>query len=170
MRLSFSFKAKDWIQLSLHDFENCFLSYAKLVLVRRRAARLFPEVDVTEELVRTVETVLAKKATDRSVAERKAETACRTAISRLFTRFDISNLEPRGGSNKITSAEKTAKQAAEAIPGSEPIRVTATEFGREVAWYQNLAIGKPIIVTRSGHDRTVLISAAEYGRLKRRVR
>lgn len=50
------------------------------------------------------------------------------------------------------------------------IRVSATEFSKEVGRFQNLALNQPVIVTRNGRDRTVLISAKEYERLKRRDR
>ena len=50
------------------------------------------------------------------------------------------------------------------------IRVSSTEFGKEVGRYQDLALSQPVIVTRNGRDRTVMISADEYRRLKRRDR
>ncbi len=50
------------------------------------------------------------------------------------------------------------------------IRVSSTEFGKEVGRYQDVALSQPVIVTRNGRDRTVMISAEEYVRLKRRDR
>jgi PHD/YefM family antitoxin component YafN of YafNO toxin-antitoxin module len=50
------------------------------------------------------------------------------------------------------------------------IRVSSTEFGKEVGRYQDMALAQPVIVTRNGRDRTVMISAGEYMRLKRRDR
>jgi hypothetical protein len=50
------------------------------------------------------------------------------------------------------------------------IRVSSTEFGKEVGRYQDLALSQPVVVTRNGRDRTVIISADEYLRLKRRDR
>ena len=50
------------------------------------------------------------------------------------------------------------------------IRVSSTEFGTEVSRYQDMALDQPVIVTRNGRDRTVMISADEYTRLKRRDR
>lgn len=50
------------------------------------------------------------------------------------------------------------------------IRVSSTEFGKEVGRYQDVALSRPVIVTRNGRDRTVMISAEEYARLKRRDR
>jgi len=50
------------------------------------------------------------------------------------------------------------------------VRVSAGEFGREVGRYQDMALTQPVIVTRNGRDRTVMISVEEYNRLKRRDR
>jgi prevent-host-death family protein len=50
------------------------------------------------------------------------------------------------------------------------IRVSSTEFGKEVGRYQDAALTQPVIVTRNGRDRTVMISAEEYERLKRHDR
>ena len=50
------------------------------------------------------------------------------------------------------------------------VRVTAGEFGKEVGRYQDMAQSQPVIVTRNGRDRTVMISIDEYKRLKRRDR
>jgi hypothetical protein len=50
------------------------------------------------------------------------------------------------------------------------IRVSSTEFGKEVGRYQDIALAQPVVVTRNGRDRTVMISADEYVRLKRRDR
>lgn len=52
----------------------------------------------------------------------------------------------------------------------DSIRVSATEFSKEVGRYQDLALNQAVIVTRNGRDRTVMISAEEYQRLKRRDR
>jgi len=53
---------------------------------------------------------------------------------------------------------------------TEMIRVSSTEFGKEVGRYQDVALSQPVIVTRNGRDRTVMISIEEYQRLKRRDR
>lgn len=53
---------------------------------------------------------------------------------------------------------------------SAMLRVSSTEFGKEVGRYQDLALSQPVVVTRNGRDRTVMISAEEYLRLKRRDR
>lgn len=53
---------------------------------------------------------------------------------------------------------------------TDMIRVSSTEFGKEVGRYQDMALSQPVVVTRNGRDRTVMISAVEYARLKRRDR
>ncbi len=49
-------------------------------------------------------------------------------------------------------------------------RVSSSEFQRKVGLYQDLALSEPLIVTRNGRDKIVVLSAEEYGRLKRRDR
>jgi len=51
-----------------------------------------------------------------------------------------------------------------------PLRVTSGEFQRRIGQYADLALTRPVTITRNGRDRTVLISAEEYARLKRRDR
>ena len=50
------------------------------------------------------------------------------------------------------------------------IRVSSNEFGKELGRYQDAALIEPVVVTQDGRDRTVMISAEEYQRLKRRDR
>ncbi len=50
------------------------------------------------------------------------------------------------------------------------IRVSATEVIKEFGRYQDVALSKAVVVTRNGRDRTVMISADEYRRLKQRDR
>lgn len=50
------------------------------------------------------------------------------------------------------------------------VRVSSTDFQREVGRYADMALSQPVTVTRNGRDRTVMISAEEYQRLKRRDR
>lgn len=50
------------------------------------------------------------------------------------------------------------------------IRVTSTEFSKEVGRYQDAALAQPVVVTRNGRDRTVMISVDEYRRSRRRDR
>jgi prevent-host-death family protein len=46
------------------------------------------------------------------------------------------------------------------------VRVSSTEFQREVGRFQDVALVEPVVVTRNGRDRTVMISAEEYKRLR----
>lgn len=50
------------------------------------------------------------------------------------------------------------------------IQVSAAEFQRNFGRYQDEALREPVMVTRNGRQRTVLISTEEYHRLKRRDR
>lgn len=50
------------------------------------------------------------------------------------------------------------------------IKVSAAEFQRHIGRYQDLALTQAVAVTRNGRERTVLISADEYQRLKHRDR
>lgn len=47
---------------------------------------------------------------------------------------------------------------------------SAAEFQRRIGHYQDRALVEPIMVTRNGRERLVLISADEFRRLKRRDR
>ena len=47
------------------------------------------------------------------------------------------------------------------------VRVPAAEFQKNVGRYSDVALTQPVTVTRNGRDRTVLVSADEYQRLKR---
>ncbi len=50
------------------------------------------------------------------------------------------------------------------------IKVPAAEFQRHIGHYQDVALTQPVAVTRNGRERTVMISAEEFHRLKRRDR
>ena len=50
------------------------------------------------------------------------------------------------------------------------VRISATEFQKNAGHYTDVALTQPVTVTRNGRDRTVVISADEYQRLKRRDR
>ncbi|GAA0761820.1 type II toxin-antitoxin system Phd/YefM family antitoxin [Ideonella azotifigens] len=50
------------------------------------------------------------------------------------------------------------------------LKVTSSEFQRNIARYQDVALTQGVAVTHHGRERTVLISAEEYHRLKRRDR
>jgi prevent-host-death family protein len=53
---------------------------------------------------------------------------------------------------------------------SEAVTVTAAEFQRNLGKYQDVALTRPVAITKNGRERTFLISADEYDRLKRRDR
>ena len=52
----------------------------------------------------------------------------------------------------------------------ETLRISSTQFQRQFGLYQDIALTQAVTVTRDGRDRTVMISAEEYARLKRRDR
>jgi prevent-host-death family protein len=52
----------------------------------------------------------------------------------------------------------------------DAVIVTSAEFHRNIGTYQDLALTKTVAITKNGRERTVLISAEEYARLKRRDR
>ena len=52
----------------------------------------------------------------------------------------------------------------------DTVTVTSAEFHRNIGTYQDLALTRTVTITKNGRDRTVLISAEEYARLKRRDR
>jgi len=53
------------------------------------------------------------------------------------------------------------------LPG---LKVSAAELQRNIGRYQDIALTQPVVVTRNGRERTVIISVEEYRRLKRRDR
>jgi prevent-host-death family protein len=53
---------------------------------------------------------------------------------------------------------------------SDAVVVSAAEFHRNIGKYQDIALTKPVAITKNGRERTVLLSAEEYARLKRRDR
>jgi prevent-host-death family protein len=53
---------------------------------------------------------------------------------------------------------------------NEIVTVTAAEFHRNVGVYQDMALSRPVSITKNGRERTVLLSAEEFHRLKRRDR
>ena len=52
----------------------------------------------------------------------------------------------------------------------ETLTVTSAEFQRNIGVYQDEALTKTVAITKNGRPRTVLISAEEYSRLRRRDR
>ena len=49
-------------------------------------------------------------------------------------------------------------------------KVTSTEFKNSVGRYQDAAQAAPVTITKNGRPHTVMLSAAEYERLKARDR
>lgn len=50
------------------------------------------------------------------------------------------------------------------------VKVSSAEFQKNFGRYQDVALTQPVMVTRNGRDRMVMLSAEEYHRLKRRDR
>ena len=50
------------------------------------------------------------------------------------------------------------------------MRVTTAEFIRNYGALADKALSEPVTITKNGHDRLVVVSAEEYGRLMRRDR
>ena len=50
------------------------------------------------------------------------------------------------------------------------MKISSAEFQKNIGRYQDVALTQPVTVTKNGRERTVLISADEYQRLKRRDR
>ena len=54
------------------------------------------------------------------------------------------------------------------MPRKEGVTTTAGELVRGFSHYSDVALAKPVIVTKNGRPRNVLISVEEYERLKQR--
>ena len=50
------------------------------------------------------------------------------------------------------------------------IKIPDAEFQRHIGRFQDVALIQPVAVTRNGRERTVMISAEAYDRLKRHDR
>lgn len=53
---------------------------------------------------------------------------------------------------------------------SAPLRISTAEFIKKFGELADLALAEPLRITKHGRDRLVVLSAAEYDRLKRRDR
>jgi prevent-host-death family protein len=51
---------------------------------------------------------------------------------------------------------------------ADRVTTTAGDLVRQFAHYSDVALTQPVIVTRNGRPRNVLLSVAEYERLKQR--
>lgn len=56
------------------------------------------------------------------------------------------------------------------MSNEDKVSVSEAEFHSNVGVYQDIALTKPVTITKNGRERTVLLSAQEYARLKRRDR
>ena len=50
------------------------------------------------------------------------------------------------------------------------VTVSSAEFQKNIGRYQDVALTQAVTITRNGRERTVMISAEEYRRLKKRDR
>lgn len=56
------------------------------------------------------------------------------------------------------------------LGANDMVKVSSAEFQKNIGRYQDVALVQPVTITRNGRERTVMISAEEYHRLKRRDR
>jgi prevent-host-death family protein len=54
------------------------------------------------------------------------------------------------------------------MPTKKKTVTSAGEFVRAFSHYSDVALAEPVIITKNGRPRNILISAAEYDRLKKR--
>ncbi|HEY4344543.1 MAG TPA: type II toxin-antitoxin system prevent-host-death family antitoxin [Parvibaculum sp.] len=54
------------------------------------------------------------------------------------------------------------------MPKSENVTATAGELVRQFSHYSDISLAHPVIVTKNGRPRNVLLSVDEYERLKQR--
>jgi prevent-host-death family protein len=50
----------------------------------------------------------------------------------------------------------------------DPVVTTAGDLVRQFSHYSDIALARPVMVTKNGRPRTVLLSVEEYERLKQR--
>jgi prevent-host-death family protein len=56
------------------------------------------------------------------------------------------------------------------VDGVAMLRISSGELQRRIGSVQDTALTQPVTITNNGRDRLVMMSAAEYRRLKRRDR
>ncbi len=56
------------------------------------------------------------------------------------------------------------------MANDQRVVTTAGDLVRQFAHYSDVALGQPVVVTKNGRPRNVLISVDEYERLKKRDR
>jgi PHD/YefM family antitoxin component YafN of YafNO toxin-antitoxin module len=72
--------------------------------------------------------------------------------------------------DRDTSSSQPVDRTIRSMSIYDRVTVSAAEFHRNVGLYQDIALIKPVTIIKNGRERTVLISAQEYARLKRRDR
>ena len=53
---------------------------------------------------------------------------------------------------------------------TDPLKATSEKVAKNFGAYQDMALGAPVTVTKFGRDSVVILSVAEYRRLKTRDR
>lgn len=72
--------------------------------------------------------------------------------------------------DRDTSSSRPVDRTILGMSIEHRVTVSAAEFHRNVSLYEDIALTKPVTITKNGRERTVLLSAQEYARLKRRDR
>jgi prevent-host-death family protein len=72
--------------------------------------------------------------------------------------------------DRDTSSTQPVNRIIRGMSIEDRVTVSAAEFHRDVGLYQDIALTKPVTITKNGRERAVLLSAQEYARLKRRDR
>jgi PHD/YefM family antitoxin component YafN of YafNO toxin-antitoxin module len=72
--------------------------------------------------------------------------------------------------DRDTSSTQPVNRTIRAMSIEDRVTVSAAEFHRNVGLDQDIALTKPVTIRDNGRERTVLRSAQEYARLKRRDR
>ena len=72
--------------------------------------------------------------------------------------------------DRDTSSTQPVNRTMRGMGIEDRVTVSAAEFDRNVGLYLDIALTKPVTITKNGRERTVLLSAQEYARLKRRDR
>lgn len=87
-------------------------------------------------------------------------------------RFACAPSSPGGAvqMDRDTSSTQPVNCTIRGMSIEDSVTVSAAEFRRNVGLYQDIALTKPVTITKNGREWTVLLSAQEYARLKRRDR
>ena len=133
---------------------------AALQLVAKRELKLgmvtshMPWDNLDDEEARAAaEALLAKPHKLRNETEAKAENRARTALSRLFTKYGITNWESRGGSEEAKAARKAKAEAKAATEAKADGWVEGDKPAVQMAAYVRPTITEP--ATMLSHSRFV---------------